>query len=110
MWITKKVDEETSSHLYNEIYNPISLTIMCPTGARFKQNTNGEDLYQMKAQIYSIDDSSYGIWFYEVPYNELEEIRTNIMKWINTKPIINGDEFLQYCVSVGGDESSIDYN
>lgn len=110
MWVTKKVDGDTASHLYGEIYNPIEIVIMCPTGAKFKQNDKGEDLYQMKAQIHSIDDSSYGIWFDNKTYSELEDIRFQIMKWINNKSVINGDEFIEYCVSVGGDESSIDYN
>lgn len=110
MWTVKKVDDETASHLYNRTINPIEITIMCPTGAKFKQNENGEDLYEMKATLRSIDDSSYGIWFNNKSYSELEEIRFQIMKWINNKPIINGDKFIEYCVSVGGDESSIDYN
>lgn len=110
MWTVKKVDEHTALNLYNRYINPIEITIMCPSGAKFKQNENGEDLYEMKATIRSIDDSSYGIWFDNKTYSELEEIRFQIMKWINTKPIINGDEFIEYCVSVGGDESSIDYN
>jgi len=83
---------------------------VCPTGAKFKRNENGEDLYEMVSRICSIDDSSYGIWFDGKTFTELEEIRVNIMKWLNTKKEVNGDEFLKFCVSLGADEDSIDYN
>ena len=110
MWTVKKVDEDTAVNLYNRIYNPISIDIKCPVGAKFKQNDKGEDLYEMKATIHSIDDSSFGIHFYNKTYEDFEEIRTQLMKWINSKPVINGDDFLKYCVSIGADETTIDYN
>lgn len=111
----KKVDKETAKHLYNEEFNPISIIIMCPTGAKFKQDENGNDLYEMKAQIHSRDDSSYGIWwtYYdgtEATLEKLEDIRLQLMKWINAYPIINGEEFLDICVSLGAGEDSKDYN
>jgi hypothetical protein len=111
----KKVDKETAQHLYNREFNPVSVDIMCPTGAKFKQDENGNDLYIMKAQIHSIDDSSYGIWWddhYGTGYTieELMEIREEIMKWVNSKPILNGEEFLDYCVSLGALEETKDYN
>lgn len=107
----KKVDEETV--MYGKEINPITLNIMCPTGARFKQDENGNDLYEMKAQIHSIDDSSYGIWWYNdssLPYEELKNIREKIMLWINRQKEVNGEEFLNFCVSLGADEESKDYN
>ncbi len=109
----KKVDEETI--MYGKKINPITLNIMCPTGAKFKQDENGNDLYEMKAQIHSIDDSSYGIWWYNysdtsLPLDELKKIREKIMLWINRQDEVNGEEFLNYCVSLGADEESKDYN
>lgn len=109
-WILKEVDEHTASHLYHEKFNPISITISCPTGARFKKDQNGNNLYQMVARIHSIDDSSYGIWFDNKTFEELEEIRFEMMKWINQYKIINGDEFLEHAISLGADKDSIDYN
>jgi len=110
MWTVKKVDEDTSLHLYNRYYNPVELNITCPIGAKFTKNEKGQDLYNMSAKILSIDDSSYSIYFQQKPYTELEEIRTNIMKWLNTQSILNGDEFLDYCISVGADPNSIDHD
>ena len=110
MWTVKKVDEQTSRHLYGRYYNPISINITCPTGAKFTKNEKGEDLYNMGAIIRSIDDSSYSIWFYNIPYNDLEDIRTQIMKWINTQPILNGDEFIKFCISMGANEEDVDYS
>ena len=63
----KKVDNETANHLYQKKYNPVTITILAPTGAmkNWKKNDKGEDCYRMKAQIHSVDDSSYGIWWNE---------------------------------------------
>jgi len=106
----KKVNEHTSGHLYNHDYNPITIRILCPTGAKFEINENGDKLYQMKSQIHSIDDSSYGVWFDKKPIEELKLIRIEIMKWLNTQKILDGDEFLNFCVSLGANNESLDYN
>lgn len=110
MIVVKKVNEHTSGHLYHKEYNPITLRIMCPTGAKFKLNEKGEKLYQMKAQIHSIDDSSYGVWCDNKTLDELKLIRIETMKWLNIQKLVDGDEFLNFCVSVGANEDSIDYN
>jgi len=106
----KKVNEHTSSCLYHKEYNPVTLRILCPTGAKFELDDNGYKLYQMKAQIHSIDDSSYGVWFENKPIEELRLIRIEIMKWLNSQKLLDGDEFINFCVSLGADEESIDYN
>ena len=110
MWTVKIVDEETANHLYLRKYNPIVVSITCPTGGVFKQNEKKEDLFQMRSAINSIDDSSYTIWFDNKPLNELKDIRTKIMKWVSLQPIINGHKFLDKCVELGADEKSIDLN
>ncbi len=111
----KKVNKDTSYKLYNRKYNPISITIMCPTGAKFKQNDNGEYLYEMKAQIHSVDDSSFRIWwayYYnnKNTFKELEIIRLKLMKWISSQSIIDGKDFLLKCLELGAAKESIDYN
>lgn len=109
-WTLKEVDDKTASHLYNRKFNPISLTIRCPIGAKFKQDKDGNDLYNMSVIIHSIDDSSYSVFFYQKTFNELDELRYQMIKWINQQKVINGDEFLNYAISIGADENSIDYN
>lgn len=109
----KKCDEETTYRLYSEVYNPVSINIMCPTGARFKQNVDGVDLYEMKAQIHSLDDASYGIWWSNygnnsLPIEDLYEIREKIVSWLDSKDEVNGEEFLDYCESLGAVDR--DYN
>lgn len=106
----KKTDDETSSKLYHKEYNPISINIMPPIGAKFRKNEKGEKLYIMKAKIHSVDDSSFGIWWDDKPLSELESDREKLMKWVNAMPEINGEEFLDTCISLGADESSKDYN
>jgi hypothetical protein len=58
--------------------------------------------FDMKAMIHSIDDSSYGIWFQDKELTELEEIRFKIMKYVDSVKVINGEDFLNYCESLGG--------
>lgn len=106
----KKVDTETANNLYRKKYNPLAIRILCPLGARFKQNDNNQDLYNMKAQLYSIDDSQYGIWWNDFTFSELEDIRVNLMKWIDSQSLLNGEEFLDKCVELGADANSKDYN
>lgn len=107
----KRVDEDTLNCLYQREYNPVSIFVLQPTGAAFKYNDKNERLYPMKAMIHSIDDSSFGIWWEEEhTFEELCAIRIELMKWINTKPIINGSEFLKQCVKLGADSETIDYN
>ena len=106
----KKVNENTSMCLYDREYNPVTITIMCLTGAKFELNDKGEKLYRMKAQIHSIDDSSYGVLFDKKSLKELKLIRIEIMKWLNSQKLLDGDEFIKFCVSLGADEESIDYN
>jgi len=108
----KKVDTETKRHLYNREYNPISLTILCPTGAKFRYDENKMPYYTMKADIHSIDDSSYGIWWPEVgfTYDRLVSVRKEIMDWVSKKDIINGEEFLDFCEELGAAPDQRDYN
>lgn len=107
--------QKIAVHLYNRKYNPVSITIMCPMGVKFKKDNSGNYLYEMKAQIRSIDDSSYGIWWYyyensELPLSEMKDVRNKLMKWVNSQPVLNGEEFLDICVSLGASEGSKDYN
>lgn len=97
--ILKEVDKESMNYLYGRKFNPISIFII---DSYKKINPSA-----MKAMIHSIDDSSYGIWFDE-PLEELERKRLLIMKWISDRKIINGEEFLNYCESIGGEDK--DYN
>jgi len=101
----KKVDKETASHLYNREFNPIAIWISS------SYRNIGE--FDMKAHMYSIDDSSYGIWWKSPSLEELKSIRSELMKWIDQfglKNPINGEEFLNKCVELGADESTKDYN
>jgi hypothetical protein len=108
VWTVKKTDKETSNNLYNKDYNPIGLSIQCKTGG-YKEGEK-EFLYNMIASIKSIDDSSFTIWFMDKPLDELESIRENLMKWINSKDVINGHKFMDYCIELGADEDQLDYN
>jgi hypothetical protein len=107
----KKVDGETASHLYHKKYNPVSIFILPFT----TKKTTEEPMYNMKAMIHSIDDSSFGIWwsnYYgtENTFNNLTNIRMKLMEWISTKAVLNGTEFLNQCIILGASEESKDYN
>lgn len=123
----KKVDEETANRLYNKSLNPVSINILLSYNKiksiksisdmnkrlklkgkpLLKEDKNVQD---MKAQIHSIDDSSYGIWWIGKSLEELREIRIKLMEWVNKQPILNGEDFLDYCIELGADEDQRDYN
>lgn len=106
----KQCDEDTIRHLYQRKYNPVSLDILCPAGAKFTYNKDNEPLYDMKFQVHSIDDSSFGIWWIKKPLKELYAIRDTIMNTISNIPVINGENLLNYCIELGADETQKDYN
>ena len=109
----KKMDEETQNHLYDEEVNPITLNILCPIGAKFLFNDDGECLYEMKCEIHSKDDNSFGIWWCgqnQLNISQLNNIREKIMKYIEKNEFINGEDFLGYCMELGANPTSIDYN
>lgn len=99
-----KVDEETSSRLYNIDINPLSINIIPSYRTKVKYN------HDMKIQIHSIDDSSFGIWWIDRELDDLNNIRTDLMSWVSNQKIINGENLLDYCVSVGADNNQRDYN
>lgn len=114
IWTAKKVDDYTKSRLYNRNINPICISINCPIGGKFKKDNNGVYLYEMSASIFSIDDSSFRVYwtnYYNnsLPLEYLKEIRLKIVKWVSDKSIINGEEFLDYCISLGANNEK-DYN
>ena len=75
----------------------------------FRKDEN-TTLCDMKATIYSRDDSSFGIWWNEMDRNTLIPIRLEVMKWVDSQPILNGEEFIKFCLSKGANPESIDYN
>jgi hypothetical protein len=97
----KRCDEETTHCLYGRVYNPLKLIIQCPTGLKFNKDDKGNLLYNMIVTLCSIDDSSFSIWFEQIPLKKLYYIRGGIKKWVDEKFFINGDELLKYCELLG---------
>lgn len=101
----KKCDDETSDMLYHKKCNPVSILIM---------NSYRGELFDMKAQIHSIDDSSFRIWWNNKSIEDLKECRKRLMEWTNTSTLslhgLNGEDFLEICVSLGADPDKKDYN
>lgn len=104
-WTIKKVDKETANHLYLRIWNPVSLRIM--NNYHFIKGLSIFPFW-MKVQLHSIDDSSYGIWFEAHAIKILEDIRLEIMNWIDSKNLLNGEDLLNFCEKLGGKDK--DYN
>jgi hypothetical protein len=102
LWTVKEVDKETASHLYNRKYNPVGLFIFCPTGGE-KSKDFGK-FFNFKAQIFSIDDSSYGMWFNHLPLDKIEELKIKLMKWLDSKSVVNGDEWFEFGKELGADD------
>lgn len=114
LWTVKTVDKETESRLYYKKYNPVSVRIMAPTGAKFKCDKFNNRLYTMKAEIHSIDDSSFGVWWNDEGHHTLDKLkgkRSRILDYLTMQKKVNGEKFLQFCIEeVGADPDSVDYN
>jgi hypothetical protein len=100
LWTVKKMDTETSHRLYDININPILLSI----------NYSNTKKYYMICKIYSVDDSSFTIWFINENVNILYTKRYELSIWLDNQKIINGEEFLNKCIELGADESQISYN
>ncbi len=105
-----EVDEDTSWRLYGIKFNPIILSIYPHLSPWKDGDSYGVDRYDICSSINSIDDSSYTIWIIDKPFKELEELRLKVMEWVGEQELVNGDEFIKYCVSSGFDKSTVDYN
>lgn len=104
-------DLETTRNLYNCAYNPLIISIVCPTGAKFKKDDKDRLLYYMIVSINSIDDASFTIWFKETPLTKLVHIRKQIMAYVKQKDdYINGTELLKFCAELGADWESRHYD
>lgn len=97
----KEVDNETRLNLYDEQFNPV-LIFVAKYGNEFK----------MKAQICSIDDSSYGIWWESV--KSIDQYLLTIerlKKFIDEQKLLNGHYFINFCINnLNADLKTIDYN
>ena len=107
LWTLKKVDKESANHLYNRVYNPVFVHIGCD---HYLSGKNKKVIYVMKACIKSIDDSSYGIWWIDRDLDYLYAQRIAILKYVDSCKELNGEQFLNYCISLGADEDQKDYN
>ena len=92
----KRVNKSTANFLYGREYNPVTINSYLDT-------TQYPHKYRNKATIWSIDDSSYGIWFEKLDVQLL-------MKWISEQKLLDGKAFIDYCTKIGGDKSTVDYN
>jgi len=110
LWTLKRVDKKSAGHLYNEIYNPVFINIYYSYNHNTKETKAKDVLYDMKACIKSIDDSSYGIWWLGFSYEKLLNIRLDLMRWVDSCKELNGDKFHEKCIELGADVELIDYN
>lgn len=102
IWTVKKVDIETSYHLYNREYNPCSIKIM----TSYKDPST----FALKAQMHSVDDSSYGVWFNKLTLDAAETLREKFVKHLDSQKIFNGIKFITFAKELGATEKDIDYN
>lgn len=101
----KKVDKRTSEQLYNRHYNAVSIFICKDTYTKNKDKYP----YYMRAILHSVDDFCFSVWFNTFSsLDELHEIRLEIMKYVDSKKELNGDDFVHTCLALGGDE--VDYD
>jgi len=102
----KECNDLTTLWLCGKKINPVVLRIHAPLGCRFKQNKRGEDFYEMTASIKSVDDFSFTAhWLYDdntcKTFNKLLIVRDKIKEFVDSKPIICGEDFVLCCLTWG---------
>lgn len=107
LWTLKKVDADSANHLYNQVYNPVYVALGCDY---YLSNKLGKIIYHMCARIKSIDDSSYGIWWFDENIDNLREKRLLMLKYIDSVQELNGEKFFNKAIELGADEETKDYN
>ena len=101
IWTIKMVDVETSQHLYNRLYNPFRISVM----RQYKDPLK----YSIKAQMHSVDDSSYGAWFNGLAdLTEVDRIVNEVVDYIDGLKVFNGQNFVNFVTALGCKD--IDYN
>lgn len=103
----KEVDKETFYMLYNKLYNPITITLRCKTGAPIIYNENNELLYSLYISLESIDDTCYKVLIDNVPESVYDNLILKLIDYFDNTKIINYREFLDYGIYIlnGTDES-----
>ena len=56
--------------------------------------------------LYSIDDSAYGTVFENLSYQEIYDIIYKFLDWIDSKEILDFEEFINFGKSLGGKDNS----
>lgn len=102
----KIVSENSFYNLYCRFFNPIYLSISCQTSGKIIKNKDGKELYIFRAMLYSIDDSAYGTVFENLSYQEIYDIIYKFLDWINSKEILDFEEFINFGRSLGGKDNS----
>jgi hypothetical protein len=104
-----KVDSETMKRLYDRRFNPLWIKIQLKSPFKSKKHKWQPMLW---VTLLSIDDGSFSISFPLSTYEDYKFKRTQIMQWIDSvdkKKGLNGEQLLQFCVSIGADIHTIDY-
>ena len=89
----KRVSEASKRCLYNEEINAVRILI-----SRYDNKT------LLKVMIDSIDDSSFGMWHKDIT----ESILNDILTWVHSQKIIDGEEMFKYGKTLGF--GNFDYN
>lgn len=97
-----QVDEQTYYNLYRRIFNPINIHLYGGIGKFHNKNLIGV----MTVYLKSIDDTSYGCMFENIPRDKFEEIFEKIDEYIKSKTYINCFDFVNFLIGLGGTENS----
>lgn len=88
----KKVDKESTLHLYGNKYNPVTVY--------FYNSNYGECTTNLIASIRSVDDASYTV---ELQFDkdksdsDIRNVAKEIMTYVSNKKKLNGREFMEFC-------------
>jgi hypothetical protein len=114
-----KVDDDTAQRLYGRYYNWLTLHYLVKVESdpkdRSKRRATWERPGDYKAQIYSVDDASYGAWLLPRKLHEIDYMWHQIECFLMNKQDnwlekgLNGQKFLDFC-NDNFTATSFDYN
>lgn len=112
--IFKRVDVRTSRRLYNEPMNPVVITqekYVSESGNMILDPDPQQSWASSRTAVslVSIDDSSFTIRTKPGDYMDLSK-EIPIIRYLDDKEVINGDDLMDLCIGLGFDESTLNYD
>ncbi len=98
-WTVKQVSEKSAKRLYGKYINPIHVHIL---------ETFLHRIDVLHVCVYSIDDGCYNIFMEGANSAQRHEWLNTVREYIDSQPVLDGDELVAFCQSLG--ECEVQYD